>query len=104
MSASRCAWLALGIAFALSAGGILGLGVARAETGADAPSSNAASTLGGSEQALTVNPSIGGDTGLRSTIVDDCAGRVRAGGLRAHVAHTGSFDGGEVPRTEREIV
>lgn len=107
MSASRCAWLALGIAFALSAGGNLGLGDARAETGADAPSSNAASTLGGSEQALTVNPSIGGDTGLRSTIVDDCAGRAGVLGVSRVVeidTTTGPEFGDQYLKTEPKFL
>jgi len=107
MSASRCAWLALGIAFALSAGAALGPENARAETGADAPSANAASTLGGSEQALTVTPAAGGDAGLRSTIVDDCGGRAGVLGVSRVVeidTSTGPEFGDQYLKTEPKFL
>lgn len=76
MSASRCTWLAFGVAFAVSAGVAIGLDVARAETASDdRPAGAPSSTLGASDQVLTVNPAASAEAELRPTIASDCAGQ-----------------------------
>jgi peptidoglycan/xylan/chitin deacetylase (PgdA/CDA1 family) len=76
MSASRCAWLALGYAIALSVGAALGIGAVYAETG-DGGHTPAAppATLGAGDHALSVNPAAGAEAELKPGIMSDCAAR-----------------------------
>jgi peptidoglycan/xylan/chitin deacetylase (PgdA/CDA1 family) len=73
MSASRCTWLACGVAFALCAAAS-GIAPAHAETdsGTD-PTANSTSTLNPAEHALAVNPAGSVTTEVKPSIAVACA-------------------------------
>src|SRR5688572_932611 len=73
MSASRCTWLAWGVAFALCAAAS-GIAPVQAETGSGTdPSENTTSTLNPAEHALAVNPAVGVATDVKPSIAVACA-------------------------------
>lgn len=108
MSASRCTWLALAFALALSGGAAIGLDGARAETGFGGPASSGPSpTRDGNEQALTT-PAAGVGTELKPTVATPtCTGGPDALGVSRVVeidTTAGPEFGDQYPKTETKFL